>query len=148
MSLIAAGAVLVVLAVPVLHIHTADSGMDGLPRSLEMMQTYDRMQAAFPGEQFTADIVVDGELAAGRGRGAARAPGRARGPTRSTADHGRYERPTASWSVVHVPLAGSGTDDASIDALAELRQDVVPELFARGGSESAASPPDRSTSTT
>ena len=55
-----AGAVLVTLAIPVLHIHTADSGVDGLPRSLEIMQTYDRMQAAFPGETFSADIVVEG----------------------------------------------------------------------------------------
>ena len=60
-SVVAATAVLVVLAVPVLHIHTADSGVDGLPRSLEVMQTYDRMQAAFPGEQFTADIVLEGQ---------------------------------------------------------------------------------------
>ena len=32
-SAIAAVAVLVVLAIPVLHIHTADSGVDGLPRA-------------------------------------------------------------------------------------------------------------------
>ena len=53
-SVIAATSVLVVLAIPLAHIHTADSGVDGLPRSLAVMQTYDRMQAAFPGEQFTA----------------------------------------------------------------------------------------------
>ena len=44
---------------PVLDIHTADSGIDGLPRSLPIMKTYDRMQAAFPGETFSADIVVE-----------------------------------------------------------------------------------------
>ena len=60
-SALAAGAVLVVLAIPVFHIHTADSGVDGLPRSIEVMQTYDRMQAAFPGEQFSADIVLQGD---------------------------------------------------------------------------------------
>src|SRR5262245_59255279 len=59
-SMILAGAVLLVLALPVLHIHTADSGVDGLPRSLPIMKTYDRMQAAFPGETFSADIVVQG----------------------------------------------------------------------------------------
>ena len=59
-SLPAAGAVLMVLAIPVLHIHTADTGIEGLPRSIEVMQTYDRMQAVFPGEQFTADVVVEG----------------------------------------------------------------------------------------
>ena len=59
-SIVAAAAVLVVLALPLTHIHTADSGVDGLPRSLAVMQTYDRMQAAFPGEQFTGTIVVEG----------------------------------------------------------------------------------------
>ena len=53
LSLAVATALMVVLALPALHIHTADSGVDGLPRSLAVMQTYDRMQAAFPGEQFT-----------------------------------------------------------------------------------------------
>ena len=60
-AIVAAGAVLVVLATPLLHIHTADSGVDGLPRSLPIMQTYDRMQAAFPGETFSADIVIQGD---------------------------------------------------------------------------------------
>ena len=50
-----------VLAIPLLHIQTADSGVEGLPRSFDAVQTYDRMQAAFPGEQFTAEIVVEGE---------------------------------------------------------------------------------------
>ena len=60
-SMVVAGAVLVALAIPVFHIHTADSGVDGLPRSLAIMQTYDRMQAAFPGETFSADVVLQGE---------------------------------------------------------------------------------------
>jgi uncharacterized membrane protein YdfJ with MMPL/SSD domain len=60
-SAIAAVSVLVVLAIPVFHIHTADTGVDGLPRSIGIMKTYDRMQAAFPGEQFSADIVLQGD---------------------------------------------------------------------------------------
>jgi uncharacterized membrane protein YdfJ with MMPL/SSD domain len=111
-SLLAAGAVLVVLAVPVLHIHTADSGVDGLPRSLEVMQTYDRMQAAFPGEQFTADVVVDGD------------------PGALASIHPRAAvdvSPDRELSVVHVPLPGTGTDDASIEALGDLRERVENE---------------------
>ncbi len=125
-SLIAAGAVLVVLAVPVLHIHTADSGVDGLPRSLEVMQTYDRMQAAFPGEQFTADIVVNGELP---GAKLAELRELVRGSDSFNEPVTVDASPDGELSVVHVPLAGSGTDEASIDALAELRQDVVPAVF-------------------
>jgi RND superfamily putative drug exporter len=126
-SALAAGAVLVVLAVPVLHIHTADSGIEGLPRSLDIMQTYDRMQAAFPGEQFTADIVVEGELresAVADLRSLARESDSFNEPI--TVD----TSPDGEIAVVHVPLAGSGTDQTSIDAVRELREDVVPDVLA------------------
>ena len=98
-----------------LHIHTADSGVDGLPRSLEIMQTYDRMQAAFPGEQFTADMVVEGERrsTAPRCRRRStemRADGARVGPVPG-AGHRRHAR-DGQVAVVDVPLAGTGTDDA------------------------------------
>ena len=38
--------------------HTVNPGVSGLPRSLDVMQTYDKMQAAFPGGQIPADVVV------------------------------------------------------------------------------------------
>ena len=40
---------LVALAIPALGMHTINPGVAGLPRSLPIMQTYDRVQAAFPG---------------------------------------------------------------------------------------------------
>jgi uncharacterized membrane protein YdfJ with MMPL/SSD domain len=130
-SIIAAGSVLVVLAIPVFHIHTADSGVDGLPRSIEIMQTYDRMQAAFPGEQFTADIVVEGrnldqsqiQAAAAELRQVARESDQFHEPV--TVDLS----PDKQVAVIEVPLAGSGTDDKSMDALKELRSDVVPQIL-------------------
>jgi RND superfamily putative drug exporter len=130
-SMIAAGAVLVVLAIPVLHIHTADSGADGLPRSIEIMQTYDRMQAAFPGEQFTADIVVEGEnldqsqiqAAAAELRQIARESDQFHEPV--TVD----VSPDKQVAVIEVPLAGSGSDNTSMSAVNELRDDVVPRIL-------------------
>jgi len=130
-SMLAAGAVLVALAIPVFHIHTADTGVDGLPRSLEVMQTYDRMQAAFPGEQFTADIVVEGQsldqsqiqAAAAEMRQIARDSDQFQEPV--TVD----VSPDKHVAVIEVPLAGTGTDEASTDALATLREDTVPQLF-------------------
>src|SRR4029077_15567746 len=53
-----AAALLVVMALPVLHMHTANSGTDAIPRSLPVMKTYDRMQAAFPGGEIPAIVVV------------------------------------------------------------------------------------------
>ena len=60
-SALAATAVLVVLAIPALGMHTANTGVDGLPRDLPVMQTYDRIQAAFPGGPLPASIVVRGD---------------------------------------------------------------------------------------
>jgi uncharacterized membrane protein YdfJ with MMPL/SSD domain len=130
-SIVAAGAVLVVLAIPVFHIHTADSGVEGLPRSLEIMQTYDRMQAAFPGETFSADIVVEGErldrtelrAAAAEVREVARESDHFQEPvTVETSSDGQL-------AVVEVPLAGTGTNERSTAALEALREDVVPRVF-------------------
>jgi uncharacterized membrane protein YdfJ with MMPL/SSD domain len=131
-SLLIAGGILVTLAVPVLHIHTADSGVDGLPRSLEVMQTYDRMQAAFPGEQFTAGVVLEGERPLDRAavqsavqemRDVARDSEHFNEPVTANVSH------DGKVAVVDVPLAGTGTDDASIAAVESLRDDVVPRVF-------------------
>jgi RND superfamily putative drug exporter len=131
-SMVLAGAVLVVLAIPVLHIHTADSGVDGLPRSLEIMQTYDRMQAAFPGEQFTAGVVLEGERPLDR----AEVQAATREMRELARESDRFQEPVTlgvspdrKVAVIDVPLAGTGTDDASIAALEELRSDIVPRVF-------------------
>jgi uncharacterized membrane protein YdfJ with MMPL/SSD domain len=131
-SVIAAGAVMVTLAIPLLHIHTADSGIDGLPRSLEIMQTYDRMQAAFPGEQFTADVVLEGQNVRGAGLEQAAAELRqfARESDQFQEPVTVDVSPNGQVGIVSVPLAGNGTNDTSINAVKELREEVVPEVFA------------------
>ena len=52
-----AGGLLVALAVPTLGMDTRLPGIDTLPRDLEVVQTYDRIQAAFPGQ--TNTLVYD-----------------------------------------------------------------------------------------
>jgi uncharacterized membrane protein YdfJ with MMPL/SSD domain len=130
-SVIAAGAVLVVLAIPVLHIHTADSGIDGLPRSIEVMQTYDRMQAAFPGEQFTADIVLEGRnLDEGQIQAAAQELRQVARDSNEFYEPITVDRsPDGEVAVLEVPLAGTGTDETSMAAVETLREDVVPRVF-------------------
>ena len=49
LSLVVAGGILVALSIPALGMHTANPGTSGLPRDLEVMKVYDRIQAAFPG---------------------------------------------------------------------------------------------------
>ena len=136
-SMVAAGAVLVVLAIPVFHIHTADTGVDGLPRSLEIMQTYDRMQAAFPGEQFTADIVLEG-----KNLEQAQIEGAAQELRQIARDSKQFNEPVTveaspdkEVAIIEVPLAGSGTDNTSMAAVETLRDEVVPQVLpaVRGG---------------
>jgi uncharacterized membrane protein YdfJ with MMPL/SSD domain len=130
-SMVAAGAVLVVLAIPVFHIHTADTGVDGLPRSLEVMQTYDRMQAAFPGEQFTADIVLEGRnLDDGQIQAAAQELRQIARDSDEFYEPITVDRsPDGEVAMIEVPLAGTGTDDTSMAAVETLREDVVPQVF-------------------
>jgi uncharacterized membrane protein YdfJ with MMPL/SSD domain len=136
-SVIAAAAVLVVLAIPVLHIHTADTGVDGLPRSLEVMQTYDRMQAAFPGEQFTADIVLEGNIL-----DESQVQGYAQELRTIAGESNQFHEPVTvdvspngEVAVIEIPVAGTGTDDTSMAAVDTLRDEVVPQVFSdiRGG---------------
>jgi uncharacterized membrane protein YdfJ with MMPL/SSD domain len=130
-SIVLAAAVLLTLALPVLHLHTADTGVDGLPRTIPIMKTYDRMQAAFPGEQIAADVVLQGnnldrgqiEAAAQKMREIARHSDQFNEPV--TID----VSPDRKVADIQVPLAGSGSDDTSIAALHTLRSDVVPQLF-------------------
>jgi uncharacterized membrane protein YdfJ with MMPL/SSD domain len=130
-SAIAAVSVLVVLAIPVFHIHTADTGVDGLPRSIGIMKTYDRMQAAFPGEQFTADIGLQGDnLDKGQVQAAAQQLLEiARDSDQFNEPVTIDQSPDGKVAVIEVPLAGSGSDDTSLNAVKSLRSDVVPEVL-------------------
>ena len=133
-SAAAATAVLLALAAPVLGMRTVDPGTVGLPRSLPIMVTFDRIQAAFPGAPISALVVVtapdvtapavDRQVAALRAAVAAR-PGQLAGPV--------VERISADRRVaaVSVSLAGTGADPTSTRALAALRDEVVPGTVGR-----------------
>ena len=58
---VGATAVLLVLAVPVLGIKTALPGLDTYPRDMAVMQTYDRIQQAFPGNPIPAVVAVQAD---------------------------------------------------------------------------------------
>ncbi|MGL5927945.1 MAG: MMPL family transporter, partial [Dermatophilaceae bacterium] len=120
--------VMAVLAVPAFSLRTALPGVEDLPRSVPVMQTYDRIQAAFPGGQAPATVHVEADdvtaapvqEALERLRTEALATGRMNEPIEVQVS------PNERVAVVSVPLAGTGNDDASKDALAALRDDVIP----------------------
>jgi RND superfamily putative drug exporter len=119
---------LVALALPVLGMHTELPGNETYSRSLPVMQTYDRIQAAFPGGPVPAVVVVEAKdvtaapVVAGMKAMSdkAIADGVANKPIDVDVSKDR------SVAMVSMPLAGNGTDDKAYAALAELRQDVIP----------------------
>jgi len=132
-STLVATALLVVLAIPAFSMHTKLTGTSDLPRSLEVMRVYDRMQAAFPGGQIPAVVAVTAKdvraphvrsaIAALRVR--ALASGRFHAPVDVTVSADRH---VAS---VSLPMDGDGTNGPSERALAQLRGTIVPRTVGR-----------------
>ena len=124
-----ATAALLVLAIPVLGLKMQVPGIDTLPRDLEVMQTYDDIQAAFPGDQIPATAVIEtngasrAEVASGiealEAEVAANPELFVGAPSVEVSDH-------FGVVAVDVPVAGDGANDESYDALAELRDGVIP----------------------
>jgi uncharacterized membrane protein YdfJ with MMPL/SSD domain len=136
-SLVLAGGLMVALAIPALGLHTINPGAAGLPRSLPIMQAYDRIEAAFPGGSEPAAVTVQADdvrapgvqagIAALKAR-AATTPGLGQPVTVTT-------NPRNTLAIVDIPLAGNGTDDASEAALARLRDDVIPDTMGASGAQ-------------
>jgi RND superfamily putative drug exporter len=132
-SALAATALLVALAVPALDLQTVTPGVQGVPRDIPVMQTYDRIQAAFPGGPLPASVVVQArdvdEPALREGiaelRAAAVATGLMSEPVQVTTN------PARTLARVDIPLQGTGTDATSYAALAALREDVIPATVGR-----------------
>src|SRR5262249_51559517 len=58
-SAVASAAVLLTMAVPVLHIHTAGTGFDTLPKGVPTVATIDKLQTAFPGNVVPAIVAIE-----------------------------------------------------------------------------------------
>jgi uncharacterized membrane protein YdfJ with MMPL/SSD domain len=123
------GGLLVALAIPATQLRLQSGGPDSFPQSLPAMQTYNRMQEAFPGEALPANVVVKAPDVNAASVQAAIVQLR----ERSVATGRAYEPITvevnddATVANITVPIAGKGTDAASEASLAALREDVVPE---------------------
>ena len=131
LSLVLATGVLVVMAIPAFSLHTVNTGVNGIPRDLPIMQTYDRIQAAFPGEPLSAIVAVKAENVESEAMKTAIARLAIR--AKSTGDFGdpvtTTINPDKTVAEVSIPIAGNGTDDRSVAALAKLRDDVIPFAF-------------------
>jgi RND superfamily putative drug exporter len=133
-SAAAATAVLVTLAVPALTLNTAISGLDALPASLKELQSYNRVNEAFPGGATPAVVAIAGDAsdpelrsAIGELRRQALASGAGLEPIDVEV------APGGKATKVEIPLVGKGTDAGSTEALATLREEIIPETLGTVG---------------
>jgi putative drug exporter of the RND superfamily len=124
-----AALVLLALAAPVLRLNLEDPGIHSLPPDVPVVHTLADISQAFPGGPVPAEVVVTGPDLGGKQ--VTRAIAALHGQVAGT--HGAIREPisTATFGhdqvlVVSVPLAGSGTDAASNNALMTLRDHVLP----------------------
>jgi uncharacterized membrane protein YdfJ with MMPL/SSD domain len=132
-STVIAGGLLVALSVPALGLQFKNPGFDGYSRSQSAIQTYDRLQAAFPGGAVPATTVIKAadvtaapvQAAIEQLRDRAIATGELSEPYRVEIS------PDKSVAVVALSVKGSGTDAASERSLEVLRSEVVPATVGR-----------------
>ncbi|HET9242523.1 MAG TPA: MMPL family transporter, partial [Gaiella sp.] len=127
-SVVVAGGLLLALAVPALELRTVQAGVESFPQDLPAVQTYNRIQDAFPGSEIPAGVVVKVsdvnapavQEAIGQLEWRALASGQMHEPITVDVNQG------GTVATVSIPVDGKGTDAASEAALATLREDVVP----------------------
>ena len=122
------GGVLLVLAAPVLQLHTSQSGLDAMPNSAPTVGTMKKIEKAFSnGDLSPAIIAIEANTDSAATKQAiselksqAIATGQMHGPVVVEVN------PSHTVARVSIPLAGKGTDSVSNAALDTLRNDVLP----------------------
>src|SRR5919201_1834727 len=129
----AAAGVLVVLALPTLHLHTAESGMDALPNSAPTITTIKKVTNAFSGGTVSpADVAIKADTTKPEVQRAIAAI-----QSQVVAHHlnkGSIDvetNPTHTVARISIPLVGKGTDSASNTALNTLRDDILPATIGK-----------------
>jgi uncharacterized membrane protein YdfJ with MMPL/SSD domain len=130
-TIILAGGFLIALCLVGLQLKTVVPGADTYPESLPAVQTYNKMQTAFPGGQNPAGVVIQApdvrspEIAEAIGQLTWRALSTdlMRQPILTDVNQ------AGTVAVISIPFAGSGTDETSNEALQVLRRDLLPNTI-------------------
>ena len=141
LSAVSAGLVLAVLAAPALNLQTKTlSVTEVLPKDLPIIKTYDRIQAAFPGAQVPATVVVKAadvtsppmQAAIDALHRRAIASGQMSEPVQVDVN------PTRTVAIVSIPVKGTGNDEQSVAALRTLRSELLPATVGKVAGATAA----------
>ncbi len=127
-AVLVAGTLLVAMALPALHLHTAPSGLQALPRNAPTVGALDRVEAAFPGKSSPAIVAI-------KTRTSSAGFTTAVNDLKSATAGGQYGAPQIETNAardaarISIPLAGTGVDTKSTRALLELRNQLLPRTI-------------------
>src|SRR6266498_1500794 len=123
-----AGGALLVMALPVLHIHTAQSGLNSLPNSAPTVETIKKIGDVFSdGEVAQTQVAVKANIdSAATQQALAALKTKVAAAHLNTSSIDMEVNPSHTVARVDIPLVGEGTDAESNAALRKLRNDILP----------------------
>jgi uncharacterized membrane protein YdfJ with MMPL/SSD domain len=128
-SAVVSAGVLVALALPTLGMQTSLGGTEDTSRELKVMQTYDRIQAAFPSEGSAAIVAVKADDVTDPKVATAIESLEAKAAAQTALFEGKATVDVSSdktAATVTLPTTGTGTDERSNQAVDALRGELVP----------------------
>jgi uncharacterized membrane protein YdfJ with MMPL/SSD domain len=144
LSVLVAGGLLLALSIPALGMQFKEPGTEGMSRSEPIIQTLDRIDAAFPGGSVPATVVVKAkDVTAPEVQAAIKQLHDKAIATGALSEPSGVEvNPDKTVAVVSLAIKGKGTDAASNHSLEVLREDVVPATVGKlQGAEVATTGP-------
>jgi RND superfamily putative drug exporter len=133
-ALILSAGVLIFLAIPAFRLHTANQSVESLPQDVPSIQTYNRIQDAFPGGGIPAVVVVtsDNGPTPQVKAGIAEMVNRAKAsPLFKPVPINLQTYPDPDVIAVSIPITGDGTDSRSYDAVNQLRDTIIPPTIGK-----------------
>ena len=128
LSIVTAGGLLLALAAPALHMHISEPGIGTFPQNLSAIQTYNKLQHAFPGSANSAQVLVKTDDAHSPA-----VTGAIADLERRAIATGQFANPTSvdysndgTIALVSIAMRGDGVDDTALTALRTLRRTVIP----------------------
>jgi len=135
-SLAAAVALLLAVAVPALALETGTAGISTLPDRFSSKRGFELLNSEFPGQTVDpVQIVVDGDASSAEVRAAIERleQGLAERPILGLPEE--ETSPGGDLVVVTVPIAGDAVSPEAVAAVRDLREEVIPQAFAGSGAE-------------
>jgi len=129
----ASAGVLLVMALPVLHIHTAQSGLDALPNSAPTVPAIKKIQAAFSnGTASLTEVAIKADVDSPQAQRAIDdLKKQVAGAGLATGSIDVEANKAHTVARVDIPLVGEGTDGESNAALAKLRDEILPATIGK-----------------